>query len=310
MHFDLSDLRLFVGVAEAGNLTRGARLSFLSAPAASARIKGLERQLATRLLWRDARGVRLTDAGETLLRHARVILRQVEHLKHEFGAAAGATGHIRIAANTTAVTEFMPELLARFLAERPGVTVDLQERLTQDIVASVLDGSADLGIVSGRVPTEGLQALHFSTDRLVLATPLLHPLAGRGGVAFAETLAYEHIGLHEGSTLLAFIRALMDQHGHDRPLRIQVRSFEAMCRMVEAGVGVGIMPESAAIRHSKTMRIATAALVDSWALRERCVLVREIEALPASARDLVDRMLRSGSGGSSVTSVASGHDKD
>jgi DNA-binding transcriptional LysR family regulator len=298
MHFDLSDLRLFVGIAEAGNLTRGARRAYLSAPAASARLKGLETQLGAKLFWRDHRGVSLTDAGQTLLRHARVILRQVEHLRNDFGDAASTSGHIRIAANTTAVTEFLPEMLARFLAERPGVTVDLQERLTGDIVKSVLDGSADLGIVSGAVPEQGLQALHFSTDRLVLAVPRHHPLTQRGPLTFTDTLAYEHIGLHEGSTLLAFLRALMEQHGYDRPLRVQVRSFEAMCRMVEAGVGVGILPESAAIRHAKTMRIARLALNEDWAVRERSVLVRELEALPASARDLVARLLSAGAGGS------------
>ena len=299
MHFDLADLRLFAGIAEAGNLTRGARRAFLSAPAASARIKALEQQLNARLLYRDHRGVTLTEAGATLLRHARIILRQVEHLKHEFDAFGGdSTGHIRIYANTTAVTEFMPEFLARFLADKPGVTVDLQERLTQDIVRAVRDGSADLGIVSGPVPEEGLQAIHFSTDRLVLATPVGHPLAVRTSLPFAASLTYEHIGLHEGSTLLAFLRSLMEKNGYERALRIQVRSFEAMCRMVEAGVGVGICPESAALRHMQTMKIATVALEDDWALRERSVLVRDVDALPGSARDLVARLRQSGSGGS------------
>jgi DNA-binding transcriptional LysR family regulator len=298
MHFELSDLRLFLAIAEAGNLTRGARQSFLSPPAASARLKALEAQLGAQLLYRDNRGVSLTEAGKTLLRHCRVILRQVEHVKSEFAVyGADATGHIRIFANTTAVTEFMPEILARFLAERPGVTVDLQERLTQDIVRAVRDGASDLGIVSGEIPTEGLQALHFSTDRLVLATAIGHPLAGRGAVAFSESLQFEHIGLHEGSTLLAFLRTLMEKNGYERVLRVQVRSFEAMCRMVEAGVGVGVMPESAAVRHQRTMRIGIVQLDEPWAIRERSVLVRELEALPGSARALVAKLLESGSGG-------------
>ncbi len=299
MHFDLADLRLFQEIAEAGNLTKGARRAFLSPPAASARLKSLETQLRTQLLFRDNRGVTLTEAGETLLRHARLILRQVEHVKSEFGVyGEEASGHIRIFANTTAVTEFMPEILARFLGERPGVTVDLQERLTQDIIRSVLDGSSDIGIVAGPVATEGLQALHFSTDRLVLAVPLGHPLAARKRVAFVESLYFEHIGLHEGSTLVAFLRGLMEKSGFDRAMRIQLRSFEAMCRMVEAGVGVGVIPESAALRHTRTMRIGIVELEDEWSIRERSMLVREIKALPACARALVTRLLESGMGGS------------
>ena len=299
MHFDLSDLRLFLEIAEAGNLTRGARRAFLSPPAASARLKALETELRAQLFYRDSKGVTLTAAGETLLRHARLILRQVEHIKSEFGVyGTEATGHIRIFANTTAVTEFMPELLARFLAERAGVTVDLQERLTQDIIRSVIDGSSDLGITSGPIPTEGLQAIRFSTDRLVLAIPVDHPLAEKKSLPFAESLRYEHIGLHEGSTLLAFLRSLMEKNGYDRALRVNVRSFEAMCRMIEAGVGVGVMPESAALRHAHTMRIGIVQIDEPWAIRERSVLVRELEALPGCARALVDKLLESGSGGS------------
>lgn len=298
MHFDLSDLRLFLEVAEAGNLTRGARRAFLSPPAASARLKALEAQLRVQILARGNKGVALTEAGETLLRHTRIILRQVEHLKGEFSEhGAAASGHIRIFANTTAVTEFMPELLATFMAERPGITVDLQERLTQDIIRGVLDGSADLGITSGPVSEEGLEVLHFSTDRLVLATPLEHPLAGRKSLSFVDSLRFEHIGLHEGSTLLAFLRSLMEKNGYERALRIQVRSFEAMCRMIEAGVGVGVVPESAALRHSQTMRIRIVGIEDSWSTRERVVLVRELEALPGSARALVEKLMETGLGG-------------
>lgn len=300
MHFDLADLRLFVEVAECGNLTRGARRAYLSAPAASGRLKALEAQLGTLVFYREAKGVSLTLAGEKLLRHARLILRQVDHLKSEFAnMGEDASGHIRIYANTTAVTEFMPEVLAQFLADRPGVTVDLQERLTQDIIRAIIDGSADLGIVSGPVPTKGLQAIHFSTDHLVLATSLDHPLAVNKSVAFANSLAFEHIGLHEGSTLLAFLRSLLEKHGYERMLRVQVRSFEAMCRMVEAGVGIGVMPESAALRHAKTMQIRIVEIEEPWALRERSVLVRDIEALPGCARALVTRLQETGSGGGS-----------
>lgn len=300
MHFDLADLRLFVHIAEANNLTKGAQRACLSPAAASARLKTLEQQLGSRLFYRGSRGVELTGAGETLLRHARVVLRQVEHLKSEFASyGAEATGHIRIFANTTAVTEFMPEILAQFLATRPGVTVDLQERLTRDIVRGVIDGSTDLGIVSGQVPTNELQALHFSTDRLVLATPVGHPLSGRKKIAFADSLAYEHIGLHEGSTLHAFLSMLTERGNHRLTVRIQVRSFEAMCRMIEAGVGVGVLPDSAATRHMRTMRLSIVDIDEDWALRERSVLVRDIEALPGCARALVHDLMKSNSGSSS-----------
>lgn len=291
MHFDLADLRLFIHIAESPSLTQGARRAHLSPAAASARIKALEGQLDSRLLYRDSRGVELTPAGHKLLQHARLIMRQVDYLKSEFTTyGADSAGHIRIFANTTAVTEFLPEVLSGFLAERPGVTVDLQERLSRDIVRGVLDGTTDLGIIAGPLAVSGLQAIHFNTDRLVLAVPEGHPLAGEPAVTLAQTLAYPHISLHEGSTLLTFLRDEVEKLGQKLLLRIQVSSFEASCRMIEAGVGIGIIPESAAQRHSRTMRLATVQLDEPWAVRERRILARDLNALPGILLALIERL--------------------
>lgn len=292
MHFDLPDLRLFIHIAESPSLTQGARRAFLSPAAASARIKALEAQLESRLLYRDSRGVELTPAGERLLHHARLIMRQVDYLKSEFtDYGTDSAGHIRIFANTTAVTEFLPEILAGFLAERPGVSVDLQERLSRDIVRGVLDGSTDLGIIAGPVEVSGLQVLHFSTDRLLLAVPKNHPLSDKPRVTLRDTLEYQHIGLHEGSTLLSFLREHVEKLGKKLSLRIQVSSFEAICRMVEAGVGIGIIPESAAQRHSRTMQLTTIELDEPWSVRERSILVRDLEALPGSVKALIATLM-------------------
>ena len=291
MHFDLADLRLFIHIAESPSLTQGARRAHLSPAAASARIKALEGQFDSRLLYRDSRGVELTPAGQKLLQHARLVMRQVDYLKSEFTEyGADNAGHIRIFANTTAVTEFLPEILADFLAQRPGVTVDLQEKLTRDIVRGVLDGSTDMGIIAGPVKATGLQAIHFSTDRLLLAMPIGHPLAGEARVSLQQTLAYQHIGLHAGSTLLTFLHDQVERLGGKLSLRIQMSGFEAICRMIEAGVGIGIIPESAARRHSRTMRLATVELDEPWAVRERRVLVRDLDALPGSIRALIARL--------------------
>ncbi len=295
MNIEFVDLRLFVNVAECGNLTRGAERSYLSPPSASARMKSLELEIGQQLFNRGNKGVTLTRPGELFLKQARLVLRQFDFLKDEMSNAVD--GHIRLYANTTAITEFLPELLAQFLSERPGVTVDLQERLTNEIVRSVVDGTADLGIISGDIEDEGLQVIPFSTDRLVLATPSDHPLALRKQVQFGKTLEFEHISLHEGSTLLDFLRRQFRRSGYDRSLRIQVRSFEAMCRLVEAGVGIGVVPETAAKRHEKTMDIALLNLCDNWAIRTRSVLVRDRETLPRTALGLIDLLVDSSAGG-------------
>lgn len=289
MHFDLPDLRLFIHVAEASSLTGGAQRAHLSTAAASTRMKALEGQLGSRLFYRSSHGIDLTPAGEKLLRHARTILRQVEFVKSDFSDyVGGASGHIRIFANTTAVTEFMPEVLAGFLAERPGVTVDLQERLTRDIIRGVLDSAADLGVVAGPVQAKNIEVLPFSIDRLVLATPQHHPLAQRECVSLRECLEYPHISLHDGSTLLQFLQNHVKELGQILPLRIQVFGFEPVCRMIEAGVGVGILPESSALRYQSIMNIRLVELNEPWAQRERSVVVRDLEALPTCGRELAE----------------------
>lgn len=299
MHFDLADLRLFLHIAESPSLTQAAKRAHLSLAAVSVRIKALENQLNTRLLYRDSRGVEVTPAGQRLLQHARLIMRQVDHLKHDFQEQAdGDLGHIRIFANTTAVTEFMPDILAEYLAAHPGVTVDLQERLTRDIVRGVIDGSTDLGIVSGPVDAPELQAIHFSTDKLVLVVPVGHALENEASIKLLDAVRYPFITMHEGSTLVAFLREQVGRTGHRLLQRIQLYSFESICRMVEAGVGVGVIPDSAARRYSTSMKLKVVELDEPWIVRERKLLVRDIDALPGCARVLIDQIKNSkGHGG-------------
>ena len=288
MQFDLTDLRLFVLAADEGSLTRAAARQHLSLAAASARIKALEAQAGLPLLYREARGVRLAPPGEAFLHHARGVLRQVDQLRtdlHEYGG--GLRGHLRVFANTTAVTDFMPDILPTFLAANPRVNVDLQEKPNAEIARGVLDGRADIGIVAGAVDTLGLQSIHFSTDRLVLATAQNHPFAGRTRIAFADTLDADHVGLQASSTLQTFLAQVTERLGKPLRLRIQLSSFDAMCRMIGAGVGVGIVPESAALRHRAATGLALVELADAWSVRERHVLVRDKERLPAYAQDLI-----------------------
>ncbi len=293
MHFDLTDLRLFVRAAEEGALTRAAARQHLSLAAASARIKALEDQAGAPLLYREARGVRLTPAGAAFLHHARGLLQQIEQLRVELQEySGGLRGHLRMFANTTAVMDFLPELLPAFLAEHPHISIDLQEKPNADIARGVRDGRADLGIVAGEVDTAGLRAVHLSTDRLVLVTARTHPLARRKSIAFADTLAHDHIGMHTGSTLQAYLNRITEDMGATLKLRIQLSSFDAMCRMIGAGVGIGVVPESTARRNLRSMGLAQIALTDDWQWRERRVLVREGEALPAYIEALLAALHR------------------
>jgi DNA-binding transcriptional LysR family regulator len=289
IQFDLTDLRLFVLTAEERNLTRAAARQNLSLAAASARIKSLEAQSGLLLFAREARGVRLTPPGEAFLHHARGVLRQAEQLRAdllEYGEGLG--GHVRVFANTTAVTDFLPEILPGFLSANPRVSIDLQEKPNAEIPRGVLVGRSDIGIVAGPVDTLNLRSIHFSTDRLVLVTSRRHPFARRKRIGFAETLDEDAVGMQQGSTLETFLSNMTSQLGRQLKLRIQLSSFDAMCRMIGAGVGVGIVPESAARRNQASMNLALVELTDAWSVRERYILVRDYESLPAYAEALVE----------------------
>lgn len=291
MQFDLTDLRLFVATADEGNMTRAAERQHLSLAAASARIKALETQSGLSLLYREARGVRLTPPGEAFLFHARGVLRQAEQLRsdlQEYGG--GLRGHLRVFANTTAVTDFLPEILPDFLSANPKINIDLQEKPNAEIARGVLDGRADIGIVAGKVDTLGLEAIHFSTDRLVLATAKNHRFARRKKIAFAETLDEDAVGMQSGSTLQTFLAQVVESLGKPLKLRIQLSSFDAMCRMIGAGVGVGIVPESAARRNQAAMGITLIELLEPWSVRERYILVRKRDALPRYAESLIETL--------------------
>lgn len=292
MHFDLVDMRLMVRIAEANSLTKGAESSHLSLPAASTRIKHLEQSIGAKLLYRTSQGVTLTPPGQAFVHHARQVLGQIEHLRGDLQEyARGIKGHLRVQANTTAIGEFLPPVLRHYLQSHPDVNVDLRERLSNDIIRAVSEGQTDIGIVAGTVRTEALQTLPYRRDHLVLVLPRGHALAGSAAVAFADTLELDHVGLHEASAIHGFLRQVCDELHRPLKLRIQVGNFETACRMIEAGVGVGILPLSAAQRHAQAMAITIVPLGDAWAVRQMQICVRSFEALPAFARELVDLLV-------------------
>lgn len=289
LHFDLVDLRLFVNAVEYSSLTRGANASALSLAAASARIKNLESALGTPLLYRTKSGVHPTPAGETLLHHARTVLAQLRHLSGDLQQyAQGIKGHVRIFANTTAVSEFLPGALGRFLATHPPVNIDLREHGSPEIVRAVHEGKADIGIVAGYVSTVGLQTLPYREDRLMLAVSTRHPFAGRRSMRFVDALDHDFVGLDPRTAMQAFVDRIVRDLGRELKLRIQVGSFDAMCRMIEVNVGIGVLAESAARRHQRTTAIHVAELEDSWAVQPLHLCVRDLRTLPSFTRQLVD----------------------
>ncbi|UFN49592.1 LysR substrate-binding domain-containing protein [Roseomonas sp. OT10] len=291
MHLDLTDLRLFLHVAEAGSITAGGARAGLALASASARIRDMEVQVGVPLLERGRRGVHPTPAGTTLLHHARQVLGQVERMRGELGEYAhGLKGHVRLLANTAAASEFLPELLAGFVVANPQVDVDLDERPSPEVARAVAEGQADLGVAAGHADLTGLERHLFRLDQLVLALPPGHALAGRERIAFAEALGGDLIGLAGDSALHRHLLEQARRVGGRMRLRARVHGLEAVCRMVALGAGMAVVPDAAARRWLGGGPGAV-PLTDAWAERRLYLVARRMEELPSHARRLAAHLL-------------------
>lgn len=291
MRVDFLTLKLFVAIADERSLTRAAEREHLALAAVSKRISDLEAHLRTPLLYRQPKGVALTPAGDALLHHARNLLDNIQHMQADLSEfSEGIKGHVRIHANTSAVIAFLPEDLSAFTALHPQIRIDLEERVSSEIVHAVREGLTDIGIFAGHVQADGVQVFAYRRDRLVLVVPSEHPLAGRERVTLLDTVGYDFIGLQKEASLHALISEAAQQVGAHLRVRIQVRSFEAICRMIHTGMGIGILPEQAVRTYLPGMAVRAVAIEDAWALRELNICVRQYDSLSLIARQMVDHL--------------------
>jgi DNA-binding transcriptional LysR family regulator len=291
LRYDLVDLQLFLHIAEAASITRGAQMANMALASASERIWKLETLAGVKLLERGRRGIVLTPAGRAFAHHARLVIHQVEHMKGELSEyAGGAKGRVRMQANASALSEFLPETLKEFLARHSGVDIDLEERSSYDIVRFVAGGFVDIGIVADIVDFGDLETYPFSTDRLVLVSPRGHPIADQRGLSFRALLDEEFVGLAATNALQQHLGQRALQAGKPLKLRVRLGGFDAVCRMVGNGVGLAIIPETAARRCKRTAAIRLSRLIDPWALRQLHVCVRRADELPPPARLLLSHL--------------------
>jgi len=291
MRFDLVDLRLFLHIAEARSITHGAERSNLALASASARIRGMEEALGVPLLVRDRRGVSLSAAGQSLVEHARLITQQCARMRSDLSAyARGLSGSVKLLSNTAALREHLPRTLARFLAANPTINLDIEERESADIATAIGSGAADVGIASTDALPDTLEQFPFRDDLLVLVVPRGNPLGQRRRLALAEVVDRAFVSLPRESALQRHILGHVTRLGGNLNVRARVTSFEAVCSMVEAKAGLGIVPEISARRCCRSMSIEIVRLSDPWARRRLAICVNRLAALPVPARRLVEHL--------------------
>ncbi|AXI59649.1 LysR family transcriptional regulator [Pseudomonas kribbensis] len=287
MHFDLTDLRLYLHIIDSGNITAGAARSHLSLAAASARIRAMEASLGTEFLERGRRGVTPTPAGKALAQHARVLLQQAERLKQDLAEyARGVKGQVRLLCNTTALSEYLPEVLADFLRGHPNLDIDLQELPSSRITHALRQGAADLGIVSDAIDTTDLQTRAFRDDPLVLILPLEHPLSDATEISFSDALRHDFVGLHADSALAVYLEEQALHSGSRMQIRIRADGFDGVMRMVARGAGLGIVP-LAAVQRAAPRTLKTVPMSETWATRKLLLCARDFSTLPPYATALL-----------------------
>lgn len=291
MKLDPVSLRLFVAVMEEGTIAEAAAREHIAASAVSKRLSELEQQLATELFVRSNKGTEPTAAAFALLNLARGVLNDLDDIYAQMREyASGVRGHVRVYANISAITQFLPAELKSFMAQYPQVQIHLQERISSVIAKAVADNAADIGILNAGNYGEQLTQLPYHDDELVVIAPQGHPLTRKKSVRMQQVLDHDVVGAHPGSVMNHLLTKAAAELGRPLRLRIQVSSYDALCLMVASGLGIGVMPRQSAQLFLPALKIQCITLSEPWAARKLVVAVRDLAALSPVARLLVQHI--------------------
>ena len=291
--FDLVSLRLYVAVVDAGSLTAGAGRFGISLAATSKRIAELEQHCGFTLLQRGQRGVSATANGQVLHRLAIEVVARLEQMVLEIDdLRTGASGHLRLWANPSAFGGFLPRLLSAYAEQHPDVRIDLEDALSEDAVRAVQKGVAELAVIGDNVPCEDLETFACNVDRLVLLVPAEHAMAEATSVRLERVLDHDLITLARTASLTRKVMAAAEGLGCTVRIRVQVRSFDSMCRMVACGLGLAILPRAAAVLYAEALALRIVALEGLDVQRRLLVAMRSRSLLSPAAAALVDMIER------------------
>ena len=290
-YFDPVSLQLFISICELHSLTEAAERSNLTVSAVSKRLAALEEQIGAPLLERGRKGIQLTAAGEALLPSARGLLQSMSRIQANLSEfARGVPGHVRIASTMSAITSFLPKDIQAFAQQHPTVNVDIDERAAADVARSVEDGRADLGICWEVTGTRKLETVPYRRDRLVVIAHREHALANCDSISFAETLDFTRVTLQGGSLVQGMQQRLAIAEGQPLKSSIQVRTYDAACRVVDANLAIAIVPEDAARPLIESFKLHQIALTESWAERQFVICMKSRSDLTVPARLLLDSL--------------------
>lgn len=291
MRFDLTTLNLVLAIADTRSITRGAEREHLALAAASKRLSDLEARFGVPLFERRARGVEPTEAGRALVRHVRGLNASLHALESEVVEfQRGIKGHLRIAANAGAISECLPPDLAAFSRSHPQIRISLEDLTSAEVQAAVAEGRADAGVCVHPLIDNRLDVRRYRRGLLSAMVPARHPLARRKRLRFETLLEHDIVGLHAGAAAHELMRAEAEGHGRPLKARLQVRGFDAIAQLVEAGLGVAVLPAAPAERFARVFGVVVIPLDEPWAERDYLLVVRRQDVLPAVVQRFVDAL--------------------
>ncbi len=284
---DLVTLRAVVAVADCGSISAGSDLIKLALAAVSARITALEEDLGFQIFKRTSRGVLITPGGHMLVRRARELIAEADRLRsdlHDY--RLGVRGHVRLVANASSMLQILPQRLEAFRLAHPFVKVDVEEKISSEIPSAVLGGQADIGILDIVHPLQGLRVHDLFINHLGLIVSTRHALAARGRVSLTEVIKENFIGLIDGNAITIRLHAAAILCGETIHVRMQMRSFDAVCRMVAEGQGIGVLPVEAIAPQLAYLPIVAIPLTDAWATRIHRLAIRDGTTPSVAAKSL------------------------
>ncbi|MEJ6003467.1 LysR family transcriptional regulator [Paucibacter soli] len=291
MRLDLTTLNLVLAIEQTRSITRGAEREHLALAAASKRLSDLESRLGVQLFERRARGVEPTEACRALVRHIRSLHASLHALESEVVEfARGIKGHLRIAANAGSIAECLPPDLVAFSQAHPQIRISLEDLTSAEVQAAVAEGRADVGVFTAPLLDNRLQTWTYRQGRLAVLVPKGHALAKRSAVSFDDLLDYDLIGLHAGAAAQDLMREQALARGRTLKARLQVRGFDAIAQLVEAGLGVAVLPGGPAERFARVFDLKTLRLEEDWAQRDYVLAVARQERLPMVVQRFVDSL--------------------
>ncbi|QTF93200.1 LysR family transcriptional regulator [Halomonas sp. BM-2019] len=286
---DLTSLRLFVAVCQEKNIARAAAREFITPSAVSRRIAEIESTVGLPVLIRHHRGISVTPVGEVVLRHAEDVLANLESLGAELSSFfSGIRGTVKISANLSSIVQFLPEDIASFKRMFPDVRVELEEQNTIEVIEMVTRGEVDFGICNNIPETDDFTKLNYRADRLSVIMIRNHAKAGAEKISFASLLDESFVALRGDSALTALLNTKAKALSRSLNVTIGVTSLDALCRMVDAGLGIAVVPHLVGEMYVNTLDVVVVPLEDDWALRQQVIIHNAGALLSASASKLVE----------------------